>query len=72
LHYIHTWFFIDFIEAVPYFSLLQFLENNEKSINPISYILLIIKIIISLNNPYFLMELRIFYLTSRINYLLKI
>ena len=45
LHYIHTWFFIDFIEAVPYFSLLQFLENNEKSINPISYILLIIKII---------------------------
>jgi hypothetical protein len=45
LHYIHTWFFIDFIEAVPYFSLLQFLENNKKSINPISYILLIIKII---------------------------
>jgi len=45
LHYIQTWFFIDLLEAVPYFSLLQFLESNGKSINPISYISLIIKII---------------------------
>ena len=58
LHYIKTWFILDFTEAIPYYSILKFIEKNisqnDKShlkldghhfINPKLYILLLIKII---------------------------
>ena len=50
-HYIQTWFLIDFIQIIPFFSIFLLLENlNSKNnenykINPLLYILLLIKII---------------------------
>ena len=50
IHYIKTWFLIDLLQAIPYFSLLLFLGNNlkenyyNKQINPLLYILLLIKV----------------------------
>jgi len=58
LHYIKTWFILDFVQAIPYFSIIKFVENNivlhthsnlkfkgYNLINPKLYILLLIKII---------------------------
>ena len=58
LHYIKTWFILDFIEAIPYYSILKFIEKNISEndqshlkldghhlINQKLYILLFIKII---------------------------
>ena len=61
LHYLKTWFFLDLIQAIPYFSLIQLFEkmtimNNQnvvlkgislkhKLLNPLIYNLIIIKII---------------------------
>ena len=57
MHYLKTWFLLDFIQAIPYFSILKFLENindnndiNYKfieynTINPKLYGILLIKII---------------------------
>ena len=52
VHYLKTWFIWDLIQAVPYFSILLFLENDlnknynsNNQINPLLYILLMIKVI---------------------------
>ena len=57
LHYLKTWFLLDFIQAVPYFSIIKYLEKvNEtnsigckfieyRAINAKIYVLLLIKII---------------------------
>jgi len=58
LHYVKTWFVLDFIQAIPYYSIIKFIENNivrhnhsnlklngYNLINPKLYILLLIKII---------------------------
>ena len=57
-HYLKTWFILDFIQAIPYFSIIAFLEkyisdNNQfnynfygyHNINPRIYIILLVKII---------------------------
>ena len=51
-HYIKTWFFLDLIQAIPYFSIFLFLGNDIKEnnnvyneINAMCYILLILKVI---------------------------
>ena len=52
IHFIKTWFFLDLIQAIPYFSIFLFFGNDIKEynnrnyqINPMLYILLIIKVI---------------------------
>ena len=48
-HYFKTWFFIDLIQAFPYFSFFNLLEKKQSNkyiqINPLFYILLMFKII---------------------------
>ena len=43
IHYLNTWFLIDFMQAFPFFSLFHFLENHYNYENPKLYILLMIK-----------------------------
>jgi len=57
LHYLRTWFLLDLIQAIPLFSLLIYMERNNQNkflkriinennfINPILYLLLLLKII---------------------------
>ena len=57
LHYLKTWFLFDLIQAIPLFSLLKFVErdnqnkclrkiiNENNFINPVSYLVLLLKII---------------------------
>ena len=45
IHYIKTWFLLDLIEAIPYFSIFQLYESKYNIINPLFNILLFIKII---------------------------
>ena len=49
IHYFKTWFLIDLIQAFPYFSFFQLLEKKQSNkylhINPLLYILLMLKII---------------------------
>ena len=57
LHYLRTWFLFDLIQAIPLFSLLKFVErdnqnkclrkiiNENNFINPVSYLVLLLKII---------------------------
>ena len=44
-HYIKTWFIIDLIEAIPYFSLIQFYKCKFITIESLLYIILFIKLI---------------------------
>ena len=44
-HYIKTWFIIDLIEAIPYFSLFQFYKCKFFTIEPFFYIIIFIKVI---------------------------
>ena len=48
-HYFQTWFFIDLIQAFPYFSFFHLLEKKQSNkfiqINPLLYIFLMVKII---------------------------
>ena len=56
-HYLKSWFFLDFIQAIPYYSIIKFLETQASDnqynvsfvgyyiINPKIYLLLLIKII---------------------------
>ena len=56
LHYVKTWFFLDFIQCFPFFTLFKYLEGRDNGklssldyeynrINPILYLLLLFKII---------------------------
>ena len=55
LHYLKTWFIADFIQAIPYYSLIQFYKNMKHidnnnfivgfGINPLIYQVLMIKVI---------------------------
>ena len=49
IHYFKTWFLLDLVQAFPYFSFLQLLEkkqlNKYAQINPLLYILLLLKVI---------------------------
>ena len=51
IHYIKTWFFIDLLQAIPFYSIFNYLEENLKEnygyhqLNPILYILLMIKVL---------------------------
>ena len=55
IHYLKTWFLFDFIQAIPFYSILKYIErktiassldsSSSKGINPFLYILILMKII---------------------------